>query len=41
MKQENYERTGLIITEFDAEDVITTSALTSEEYEGGLPFPKP
>lgn len=37
MNQENYERTALIITEFDVEDVITTSALFNpDENEGGL-----
>lgn len=32
MSREEYERTELIITEFDAENVITTS--TPDEYEG-------
>ena len=29
----NYERTELVITEFDAEDIITTSGVDPEEYE--------
>ena len=35
MNYENYERTELLITEFDSEDVIVTSGLTinKEEYE--------
>lgn len=35
MKRENYERTELVITEFDTENVITTSALNigQDEYE--------
>ena len=38
--QENNERTGLVITTFDVEDVVTTSGpLTlpsTETYEGGI-----
>lgn len=30
---DKYERTELIITEFDVEDVITTSSYKSQEYE--------
>ncbi len=30
---EKYERTELIITKFDIEDVITTSSYRNEEYE--------
>lgn len=34
MKKENYERTVLIITEFEEEDVITTSVIPdSDRYE--------
>ncbi len=36
---ENYERTELIITEFDTEDAITTSGevrYALQEYEGWL-----
>lgn len=36
MNTDNYVRTVLVITEFDAEDVITTSGLDPDEYEGGL-----
>lgn len=35
MKRENYERTELVITEFDSENVITTSGVRvgQDEYE--------
>ena len=34
MKQERYERTSLVITEFEQEDVIATSEyFTKDEYE--------
>lgn len=35
---DNYERTKLVITEFDAEDVITTSGTDLDPFEGGF-FP--
>ena len=35
MDNKNYERTVLIITEFDSEDVITTSIINPDEYETG------
>ena len=41
MRTEQYERIEMIITEFDAEDVITTSALPvlrSIMYEGNSYF---
>ena len=39
MEIENYERTELEITEFDKEDVITTSLL--DEYEDEIINQKP
>lgn len=36
MNNENYERTQLMITAFDEEDVITTSSITPVEYEDKL-----
>ena len=33
MKRENYERIELVITEFDSDNVITTSALNTEQDE--------
>lgn len=36
MNNENYERTRLMITEFDKEDVITTSDFHKDEYETDL-----
>ena len=33
MKRENYERIELVITEFDSDNVITTSALKTEQDE--------
>ncbi len=41
MNQKEYERAHLIITEFDKEDVITTSQMdppNTDPYEGGF-FP--
>lgn len=33
--KETYERTELLVTEFDAEDVIVTSAITNGDPETG------
>lgn len=35
MKKETYERMSLVITEFDVEDVITTSGVTPGPGPGG------
>lgn len=36
---EIYERTSLVITEFDVEDIITTSGMTPETTDPQDPFP--
>ena len=42
VKIETYERTELVITEFDIDDIITTSGVisdtapTQDKYEGGI-----
>lgn len=39
MNHENYEKIRLVITEFDTEDVITTSGIIGPNEPGGGDYP--
>ena len=39
--REAYEEVEMTIVEFDEEDVISTSGLSYDDYEGGVPDVKP